>query len=124
MSCLQLRPHKIEAPEPPEHWKKVGGLTHLLTQLACPGIHRFYFGRTISLRSHQRWTQQSKLVDLALEVLGSYGERPQHFQPSAEMGDGFCIRGAIEGILPGALPVHKRLCAEPRFGIVMREPLG
>ena len=58
---LELRPHNINHLQPQQHREELRGFSHLLAQLARPGIDFFHFRGCIALGGYQ-WTSLGRVA--------------------------------------------------------------
>ena len=48
---------QVKVPQAPQHLEKLRGLSHLLTEFACPGVGMEHLRSRLAPRVNQHWAQ-------------------------------------------------------------------
>src|SRR5215467_9313798 len=81
----QFPPLRIKTPESPQHRAELWRLSHLLTELARPGVGAFDFRHCRAFGGYQCRTQGELDFQLTLGALGRVREGAEHLQPLCEV---------------------------------------
>ena len=120
---LRLSSLTIIHNQPPQNREKLWCVSYLLTQLLGSGVGAFHLGSSIPLGANQRGAKRHLEVQLLLQALGRLRQHRQQCQALRQVSDRFHIRRALEGSLPGSLPVAEGGLVLTRLGIVVRHQL-
>src|SRR4051794_21308457 len=110
----------MKMPQAPEHRKELCRLSYLLTQVLRPAVGLAHFWRRPAFGDTQRCAKgkaQGKFVPSAFPRIW---EGHEHVQSLAQMCHCLHMRRALNGALPGALPIGYGRLVASGFGVMVR----
>src|SRR5215813_2969344 len=72
--CFEISPRDVKGPQPVQHREELRGLSHLLTQLARPGVGFSHFRGGKAFGGYQRRAQSDVQCEFLLSALAGVGQ--------------------------------------------------
>src|SRR5262245_51949499 len=102
---LMLGSSQIQQPQAKQHWKEIWGVLGLLAEFASAVVGRGYFRRRESSDGHQGGAERGLQGQFRLDARRRVRQGGEQRDTLPEVGNRFDIGRALDGALPGPLPV-------------------
>ena len=111
---------QVEDPQAPQNVGQLGRFLDLQTELVGAGVGALHVGRCVALGRHQRHADGHAHGQLLLHPRHAGGQAFDQRQPARQRGDRLQVGRALNGALPGFLPVSNGLGQHASLGAMMR----